>query len=272
MAKSDDGDSLNAPVGLIEMDAKRRPSQTFLAAIATVAYLGMIATPLAEKQSGSRVMLSVIVVVGLFLVSLISAIRRWGYKRALIAAGVVAIATTVLEAVGTRTGFPFGNYIYTDSLQPQVIGVPAIVPLAWFAMALPAREVAHAALGGRATWLTRMALGAFALMAWDVFLDPQMVGEGYWLWPDGGWYRDIPMSNFAGWFVSAAVLMLLFERLLPIGEKPDRTPIVQYALVAVLETVGFAFFFDDIVVAVAGGIAMVPLVIVALKRSGTVRV
>ena len=43
----------------------------------------------------------------------------------------------------------------------------------------------------------------------------------------------------------AAILMVLFERLLPVRERPDRTPIVQYALVAVLETVGFAFFFDD---------------------------
>jgi len=47
-------------------DNNRRPPQTLLAAIATVAYLGMIATPLAEKHSGSRVMLSAIVVGGLF--------------------------------------------------------------------------------------------------------------------------------------------------------------------------------------------------------------
>ena len=252
-------------------DNNRRPPQTLLAAIATVAYLGMIATPLAEKQSGSRVMLSAIVVGGLFLVSLISAIRRWGYRRALLSAAVVAVATTLLEAVGTKTGFPFGNYQYTDALQPQVIGVPVLVPLAWFAMALPAREVAHAVLGKHAQWYSRIALGAFALMAWDVFLDPQMVGEGYWQWPDGGWYRGIPLSNFAGWLGSAAVLMVLFERLLPVRERPDRTPIVQYALVAILETVGFAFFFDDVVVAIAGGIAMVPLALVALQRSGSSR-
>ena len=33
------------------------------------------------------------------------------------------------------------------SLRPTVAGVPVVVPLAWWAMALPAREVAHAALG-----------------------------------------------------------------------------------------------------------------------------
>jgi hypothetical protein len=36
---------------------------------------------------------------------------------------------------------------------------------------------------------------AAALTAWDLFLDPQMVGEGYWTWERRGRYRDIPLSN-----------------------------------------------------------------------------
>ena len=84
-----------------------------------------------------------------------------------------------------RPGFPFGRYGYTGALRPQVAGVPAIVPLAWFAMALPAREAAHAALGPRSNPATRIVLGAAALTAWDLFLDPQMVGEGYWGWAAG---------------------------------------------------------------------------------------
>ena len=56
------------------------------------------------------------------------------------------------------------------------------VPLAWFGMALPAREVAHAVLGHGRRAGRRIVLGAAALTAWDLFLDPQMVGEGYWTW------------------------------------------------------------------------------------------
>ena len=44
-----------------------------------------------------------------------------------------------------------------------------------------------------------MPLAAAALTAWDVFLDPRMVREGYWTWHDGGRYEDVPASNFAGW-------------------------------------------------------------------------
>ena len=45
----------------------------------------------------------------------------------MVAAGVGLAA----EAVGVRTGFPFGDYSYADTLGPTVLGVPVVVPLAW---------------------------------------------------------------------------------------------------------------------------------------------
>jgi uncharacterized membrane protein len=62
----------------------------------------------------------------------------------------------------------------------------------------------------RRPWATVL-VGAAALTAWDLFLDPQMVEEGYWTWPGGGPYRDIPLSNYAGWFATAAVVMVLLR-------------------------------------------------------------
>ena len=49
---------------------------------------------------------------------------------------------------------------------------------------------------------TRIALAAGALTAWDVFLDPRMARDGYWVWPQGGRYEGVPASNFVGWFVT----------------------------------------------------------------------
>ena len=95
-------------------------------------------------------------------------------------------------------GVPFGRYRYTDALRPVVAGVPAVVPLAWFAMAVPARETAHAVLGGHSTAALGSWSGAAALTAWDLFLDPQMTAEGYWRWRGGGGYRGIPSSTSPG--------------------------------------------------------------------------
>jgi len=178
----------------------------------------------------------------------------------------VALGTAAVERVGTRTGLPFGRYHYTPLLRPQVRGVPAIVPLAWFAMALPARETAHAALGTRSTARHRVVLGAAALTAWDAFLDPQMVGEGFWVWRRRGRYRGIPLTNFLGWFLTAVAVMAVLERALPVEDViepdalgPEPGLVATYGVMAAMESVGFAVFFRDRVVAAVGTAAMAPI-------------
>src|SRR4029078_2457810 len=47
----------------------------------------------------------------------------------------------LLEAVGVHSGIPFGTYAYTGDLGAQVLGVPAVVPLASTMMAWPALVV-----------------------------------------------------------------------------------------------------------------------------------
>jgi putative membrane protein len=234
-----------------------------------VTVAAMIATPLLPQGGRARRVLSSVVVVGSFTTTTANAVRRWGVGRAGTAAVATAAATTVVERVGTATGIPFGRYAYSRALQPQVAHVPAIVPLAWFALGLPARETAHAALGPRSTPATRVALGSAALTAWDLFLDPQMVGEGYWAWARRGVYRGIPLTNFLGWFVTGLGVMALLEAVLPPAVEPtdaDGALVGEYAYVGVMETIGFARYFHDPVVAVVGGLGMLPVAAVAIAR------
>ena len=223
----------------------------------------LIATPL--RRRGTRAGLATVVVGGLAGSTFAAAARRWGLPRALVAGFGIGAGTTVVEHVGTTHGVPFGRYSYTGVLRPTIRGVPAIVPLAWFAMALPARETAHAALGARSTRARRVVAGALCLTAWDLFLDPQMVGEGYWRWVRRGRYRDIPLSNFVGWFVTGLVVMAALDVLLPTGE-PDPMLVGEYGWMAVMQTLGFAAFFGDPLVAAVGGAAMLPPAVVAATR------
>lgn len=227
-------------------------------ASAAVTALGMVATPLNRRGGPGRRLLSSLVVSGLFSTTVAGAARRWGPVRAGGAAAAVAAGTTVVERVGTRLGVPFGRYAYTSALRPTFVGVPAIVPLAWFAMAVPARETAHAALGSKSSVTTRIAVGSAALTAWDLFLDPQMVGEGYWRWAERGRYRGIPMSNFAGWFATGLVVMAFLEVVIP-PKHPSPDLVGEYGFMAVMETLGFAAFFRDRLVAAVGGAAMLPV-------------
>ena len=226
----------------------------------------MIATPLLPKGGAARRVLSSAVVSGLFATTTGLTARTWGARRTAIAATTIATATTVIERVGTQTGIPFGQYGYTKALRPQVAGVPAVVPLAWFAMAIPAREAAHSALGERSTTLSRIVMGSAALTAWDLFLDPQMVGEGYWKWARRGLYRGIPISNFVGWFVTGLGVMAVLEVALPVRDTADPALVGEYTYMATMETVGFAAFFNDRVVAGVGGAAMLPIAMTAVHR------
>jgi putative membrane protein len=244
---------------------RRSLARSALAVAVTVA--AMIATPLLPRGGRGRRLLSNVVVTGLFSTASSLGVRRWGAPRTAAAAVAVTAATGIVELVGSRQGLPFGRYHYTGALRPQVAGVPAVVPLAWFAMALPAREVAHAALGARSSRGARIALGAAALTAWDLFLDPQMVGEGYWRWERVGRYRGIPLSNFAGWLVTGAGVVAVLDAALPPHSRADAALVGQYTYVASMETVGFAVFFRDRVVATCGGLGMLPLAAIAVLRT-----
>jgi uncharacterized membrane protein len=234
-----------------------------LCGVAAVA--AMIATPLARPGGAVRRVLSSAVVTSLFGVTGAMSSRRWGAPRAAAAATAIAASTCAVERIGTRTGLPFGRYHYTPALRPQVAGVPAIVPLAWFAMAVPAREAAHAALGTRSGPASRVVAGAAALTAWDLFLDPQMVGEGYWRWARRGRYRSIPLTNFVGWFITGLGVMSALELLLPPDDSADAALVGEYAYMAAMETLGFAAFFRDRVVATVGGAAMLPIAAAAVR-------
>lgn len=240
-----------------------------IGAIAAAASLaGMVATPLARRGGATRRGAAAVVVVGLATTTFDRLQRRWGPGRAWASAVSVTGLGWMVEVVGTRTGRPFGCYAYTGRLRPSVGGVPALVPLAWFAMAGPAREIAHAALGDRSSPVRRVVAGAAALTAWDLFLDPQMVSEGYWSWTRSGRYRGVPVTNFAGWFLTAAVAMTLLELTAPPDGPPDAGLVAEYGAVAAMETLGFAAFFRDHTVALVGGAAMLPIAVAGVVRGG----
>ncbi|MFG1948139.1 carotenoid biosynthesis protein [Nonomuraea sp. NPDC048826] len=193
------------------------------------------------------------------------AAAAWGPRRALAAFGGAVLTGYAAEVVGVLTGFPFGDYAYSDVLWPQVGGVPVVVAVAWGGMGLAAYAVA---VGIAPAGWARVCVGAAALTAWDLFLDPQMVRLGLWTWAEDGFYRGIPLSNFAGWLLVSAVVMLVIGW---IGGdvRPGRGLLAVYTVMAVMETIAFAAVFDptDPLVAAAGGITMGAFAASAWRRS-----
>ncbi|MEH0971352.1 carotenoid biosynthesis protein [Micromonospora sp. CPCC 205546] len=188
-------------------------------ALLAVLVLAQICYPLTTGQTRAR--LTVATVVLGYLLSVGHALLSRGPRTA---AALVAVATVggfAIEALGVATGFPFGSYDYSGELGPKLAGVPLIIPLAWTWMAWPAWLAATRLTGGdtgdrpgrRGGWfpVRRIALAAVGLAAWDLFLDPQMVAEGYWAWRDASpalpGLPGIPVSNYLGWLLFAVLMM-----------------------------------------------------------------
>ncbi|MBO0676137.1 carotenoid biosynthesis protein [Mycolicibacterium sp. S2-37] len=244
--------------------------------LVAAAILVQIGYPLMPEAWRTPVTVTSVVV--FFLAALADAGRVHGMSGAALLVVVAGGGGLLAEAVGVATGWPFGDYAYTGTLGPEMVGVPVVVPMAWAMMAWPALVVGRT-LASRAPAV--VAVGAIALTAWDVFLDPQMVAAGHWTWfhPEPGLplIPGVPLTNYAGWLlVSVVVIGVLDATLRRHGDRdqaPSSAPAAAlYLWVYFSSVLGHFTFFDLPGSAVTGGILMgavaVPFAIALLRRRG----
>jgi len=184
----------------------------------------------------------------------------WSARRLVGVVAVILAATWAVEKVGVTTGWLFGGYAYTGALQPQLAGVPIVIPFAWLMMLAPAWAVASAILPERSAspgWRYRLsfaALSGLAFTAWDLYLDPQMVARRLWLWDEPSGYFGIPWLNFLGWWCSATLLTLI---VMP-GPRglPRQRLLIIYSLTWLFQVIGLGIFWGQLGPALCGFAAM----------------
>ena len=237
--------------------------------LALLLVLTAIAYPLTD--GGSRDVVSWTIVL---LGSAVSVSHAWLSRGARTGIGVlalVAVVAVLFEACGLATGFPYGEYDYSDALGPTLLGVPFLVPLAWLLMAWPSWVLA-ARLAPRSRPV-RVLVAAYVFAAWDVVLDPQMVQAGYWRWahPEPGLpgIDTVPLTNLAGWLLAGLVLMTLLDRLVARTATPPRTgdaaPLLTLGWMVLGGALAHAVWLDLPGSAVWGVVLSLP-VVVALAR------
>ena len=134
---------------------------------------------------------------------------RYGRFRWLPALALVYGLSLASELAGTTWGVPFGAYGYTSLLGAQWLErVPVVIPLSWFAMAVPSYALSRRRFRGE-RWPGAVLLGSFVLLVWDLSLDPAMShATRYWWWGETGPYYGMPLLNLFGWYVTGLALML----------------------------------------------------------------
>lgn len=187
----------------------------------------------------------------------------WGWAGTLKTFAIVVTLSFLAEFAGSTSGLPFGKYHYTGLLQPQLGGVPLLIPLAWMMMLPPAWAIAKIILGKSGRRWAFVLLSALAFSAWDLFLDPQMVGWGFWVWETPGAYFGIPLSNYLGWIVVSALLTLAVNpQDLPLGPLA-----LVYVLTWLLQSIGQGIFWGQPGPAIVGFLGSGFFVLLAFWQS-----
>jgi putative membrane protein len=191
------------------MSAIQRSNKiTTLWALTAVVFLGLLVSAFVP---GIRLPL-IVAQVGF---ALLHGARRYSWRAigVFVAAGLVI--SNILENVSIQTGFPFGHYHYTGT--GKIFQVPWFIGPAYLATGYLAWVVATVLLADvrrNSPWLTTIGtpiIGAFAMTAWDLALDPSTSTINHaWIWENGGGFFGVPLVNFLGWTFTVYLFMQVF--------------------------------------------------------------
>lgn len=198
------------------------------------------------------------------IVVLIFLKEKWSWRKVFTVAVAVSVMSWLAEFWGKTTGFPFGSYGYTGRLQPQLLGVPVLIPLAWLMMLPPSWAIGKIITDRldvmKMKWLIFGLISGMAMTAWDFFLDPQMVKWGFWSWDQPGGFFGIPWSNYLGWLTVSTIITWII--------RPSNLPVYPlvliYAVTMSLQAFGESVFWSLPGPALVGLLAMGFFVVLAL--------
>ena len=190
-----------------------------------------------------------------FLIALpcfVALFRYLGARRAALSVLTLSAFGFAIETIGVATGLPYGEFFYGDSLGPKALDlVPYLLPISY----LPLVIGAVAASWSDSLFLNHRSLlvfrSALLLTLMDGVLDPGAASLGFWVWPEGGAYYGVPLSNYAGWLLSGSLAVAL---LLAVGRWRE-TPmpgLLDSAMIAVAFWTGVALFSGLIFPALLG--------------------
>ena len=177
--------------------------------------------------------------------------RQLPSQNVMLAAIIIAFFAGAVATVGALTAVPFGPFVYTDNIGPQLFyPLPWAVPVLWIIAVFSSRGVARVMLRPwRKTrtygyWL--MGVTAALVVLLDLGLEPFASRvKRYWLWDPTklgfDWY-GAPVVNFFGWAVTVLLILAFVTPSLinkkPVKQPPDYYPLVVWFLLNALFAAG----------------------------------
>ena len=193
---------------------------------------------------------------------------RYGWRGMLVFVISCLVVSNIFENMSVLTGFPFGNYYWTDVAGVKLFNIPLVVGPSYLSTGYLSWVLATTIVGDvyrKSNWFKTVAvpmIGAFFMVAWDLTIDPIMATiDHVWIWEQGGGFFGVPLSNFLGWYFVVYVFMQIFALYLrsfrkntenePVVLDPayEWQALVLYAFVAINTVLRYIAWGENVVVA-----------------------
>lgn len=119
---------------------------------------------------------------------------------------ITYLFTFLVEVIGVKTGFVFGEYIYGKSLGLKLFDVPLIIGLNWSLVILG--SLAFVKTFSNNIFISSL-LASLIAVIFDFVMEPVAIKYDYWTWKD----NIIPLQNYLAWFVLAFIASAIFNLL-----------------------------------------------------------
>ena len=158
-------------------------------------------------------------------------------SKAITASFVIIFFSLLIEGIGVHTGFPFGNYSYTNTLSPILPGgVPLAIGFAWMTLSINSFLIVKYFLCKKNTCIVVILSGIFIAFI-DVLLEPfASFINNYWFWEGG----TIPIQNYISWFIIGILFSYAVNRI--IGRNIQSVKISIPIIILVLSIFQFIIF------------------------------
>lgn len=141
-----------------------------------------------------------------------------GSRRGLAVLFGLGLYALAIESLALSTGFPYGDFTYTDVLGNKMFGLtPWTVAFAYPPILLLTYWFAR--LRHTSRWKIYFST-AFDAMLIDLVLDPAAVRLGFWYWDEPGFFYGVPAVNFLGWLLTGYIGAVLLHHLWDRSVKP----------------------------------------------------
>ena len=111
----------------------------------------------------------------------------------------------LVELIGVKTGFLFGDYQYGSSLGFKIWDVPLIIGVNWIILVLGSRGVINYFVNNNKIQIVSSAV---LMVFLDFIIEPVAILLDFWSWSNG----IVPIQNYIMWFIVAIFMQNIISK------------------------------------------------------------